>query len=103
VDGPPSWASDEPEAPPATFAAPAVAAPPSQPAPDPQAASAAREAIRQTRSGDEAADSTGADALAAADADASPDDLDADSEHLGTDDLLARELGAEVIEEIRHP
>ncbi len=40
--------------------------------------------------------------MAAADADASPDDLDADSDALGTDDLLARELGAQVIEEIKH-
>ena len=41
-------------------------------------------------------------ALAAADAAASPDDADADTEALGSAELLARELGAQVIEEIRH-
>jgi DNA polymerase-3 subunit gamma/tau len=40
--------------------------------------------------------------LQAADADAHPDDDD-DSENLGGADLLARELGARTIEEIRHP
>jgi DNA polymerase-3 subunit gamma/tau len=40
--------------------------------------------------------------LAAADADASRDDLDADPDNLGGEDLLARELGASVIEEIKH-
>ena len=41
--------------------------------------------------------------LAAADADADPDDLSMDEESLGSEDLLARELGATMIEEIPHP
>jgi DNA polymerase-3 subunit gamma/tau len=69
---------------------------------DPVAVSAARGAIRSTRTGDEPPDRSAAEAAAAADAGASPDDLDADSDLLGTDDLLARELGAQVIEEIPH-
>ncbi len=40
--------------------------------------------------------------LKAADADARRDDADAESEALGGADLLARELGARMIEEIRH-
>jgi len=35
-------------------------------------------------------------------ADARRDDLDADPDNLGGEDLLARELGASVIEEIKH-
>ncbi len=69
---------------------------------DPAVVSAARGAIRQTRGTDEAPDAERFEALAAADAGASPDDLDADSDQLGTDDLLARELGAQMIEEIPH-
>ena len=42
------------------------------------------------------------DDLAAADAEASRDDLDADPDNLGGEDLLARELGASMIEEIKH-
>ena len=37
-----------------------------------------------------------------ADADARRDDLDADPDNLGGEDLLARELGASMIEEIKH-
>ncbi len=40
--------------------------------------------------------------LRAADADARPDDQDAEHDALGGADLLARELGAKMIEEIRH-
>ena len=40
--------------------------------------------------------------LAAADAEARRDDLDADLDDLGGEDLLARELGASTIEEINH-
>ena len=109
----PSWAAPDetqpppPEAPPAWLsddAAPPGEAPSAaeRPAPEAGGSSAARDAIRATRTTDEAPDSSRAAALAAADADASPDDLDADSDQLGTDDLLARELGAQMIEEIPH-
>jgi DNA polymerase-3 subunit gamma/tau len=84
-DEPPPWATDEPDPGPRS-------APPQ---------TAAREAIRQTRPAGDPAHSAGP-SLAQADADASPDDLDADSDQLGTDDLLARELGAQMIEEIPH-
>ena len=40
--------------------------------------------------------------LADADANAHPDDVDADSDEAGGADLLQRELGAEMIEEIPH-
>ncbi|MCW2815691.1 MAG: polymerase subunit gamma and tau, partial [Nocardioides sp.] len=72
---------------------------PAPPQVDPQAA--AREAIRQTRPAGGPPE-PGGPSLAQADADASPDDLDADHEDLGTDDLLARHLGAQMIEEIPH-
>jgi DNA polymerase III subunit gamma/tau len=67
---------------------------------DPESIAAAREAIQQTRSGDEARPE-GPD-WAAADADAHPDDLDADQQGMTTAELLQRELGAQMIEEIRH-
>jgi DNA polymerase-3 subunit gamma/tau len=83
---PPAWAADEE---------------PSEPTPDPRAAkTAAREAIQQTRA--KGAESPRPDNLAAADAEASRDDLDADPDNLGGEDLLARELGASMIEEIKH-
>ncbi|MFB9311434.1 DNA polymerase III subunit gamma and tau [Nocardioides plantarum] len=84
-DEPPPWATDEPEVEPRSGAGQA----------------AAREAIRQTRPAGGPVEPTGP-SLAQADADAHPDDLDADSDQLGTDDLLARELGARMIEEIPH-
>ncbi|WP_300406552.1 DNA polymerase III subunit gamma and tau [Nocardioides sp.] len=93
-EAPPAWLSDDAPPPGET------PGPPERPAPDPGGSSAARDAIRATRTTDEAPDSSRAEAMAAADADASPDDLDADSDQLGTDDLLARELGAQMIEEI---
>ena len=65
-----------------------------EPSPDPDASapSAAREAIQETRpAGAEAPRPT---TWPAADAEASRDDLDADAETLGGEDLLARELGA---------
>ena len=65
------------------------------------AAAAAREAIQQTRPVGAAAPRS--DELAAADAVASRDDLDADPDSVGGEDLLARELGASMIEEIKHP
>ncbi len=97
-EAPPAWADSEPSSAPS----PAAAKAPSESPSDPQAISAARGAIRQTRGIDEQVEDRRAVELAAADADASPDDLDADSEALGTDEMLARELGAKVIEEIRH-
>ncbi len=87
---------------PAAEAAPAWATP--EPAPrtsDPESIAAARGAIQQTRPGDQAPSDRGPD-WAAADADAHPDDLDADHQGLSTAELLKRELGAEMIEEIRH-
>ena len=85
-DAPPTWAADEG---------------PSDPAPDPSAAkAAAREAIQQTRA--KGADVPRHDDLAVADAEVSRDDLDEDPDDLGGEDLLARELGASKIEEIKH-
>jgi DNA polymerase-3 subunit gamma/tau len=60
----------------------------------------AREAIQQTRPSGAALD-RGED-RAAADADAHPDDLDAETNGLAGAELLQRELGARVIEEIPH-
>jgi DNA polymerase-3 subunit gamma/tau len=82
-EGPPAWVSDDEE-------------PGARPAP--VSVEAAREAIKGTRPA--GAGSDPAPDLAAADADAHPDDLDADSDELGGADLLARELGAKMIEEI---
>ncbi len=82
-DEPPDWATD---------------AAPEDPTAGP-ARVAAREAIQQTRA---AGASPQADDLAAADADAHPDDLDADGDDVAGHELLARELGAQVIEEIPH-
>ncbi|ABL79861.1 DNA polymerase III subunit gamma and tau [Nocardioides sp. JS614] len=92
---------------PAADPAPAPeAGPPAEEAPqprrtsDPESIAAAREAIQQTRAGDEPRPE-GPD-WAAADADAHPDDLDADQQGMSTAELLQRELGAQMIEEIRH-
>ncbi len=98
-DEPPSWATDEPDHEPG-YEPTSRPAPVPVPAPvpaSPDASAVAREALRQARP---EAESPGP--AFDPDADASPDDLDADSELLGTDDLLARELGAQVIEEIPH-
>jgi DNA polymerase III subunit gamma/tau len=65
---------------------------------------AARGAIQHTRHGDDrraAEDSRAAD-LAAADAAARPDDQRIEEEQFGGAELLQRELGAQMIEEIRH-
>jgi DNA polymerase-3 subunit gamma/tau len=106
---PPSWASDD-EAPASTGdagqpAAATDAAPPapsttSNPTPGPEAIAAARGAIQQTRQA--GADRPRSDDLALADADAHPDDLDADTQGLDSAELLRRELGARVIDEIPH-
>ena len=66
---------------------------------DPAAVAAAREAIQQTRVPGKA---PAGDPRAAADADAHPDDDDVDSSGLAGAELLQRDLGAEVIEEIKH-
>ncbi|MFA6298153.1 MAG: DNA polymerase III subunit gamma and tau [Nocardioides sp.] len=92
-DGPPAWVSDD-----ADPAGPATPVSPARDLPGPVSVEAAREAIKSTRPAGAATD-RGPD-LAAADADAHPDDLDADSDELGGADLLARELGAKIIEEI---
>jgi DNA polymerase-3 subunit gamma/tau len=68
---------------------------------DGRAIDAARGAIQPTRTGGRAVD-TAAEDLRAADAHAHPDDLDADADNLGGAALLERELGAQIIEEIRH-
>jgi DNA polymerase-3 subunit gamma/tau len=70
--------------------------------PSPDASAAARDAIQQTRTADEQKAEAGPD-WAAADADAHPDDLDAEHQGMSTAELLQRELGAQVIEEIRNP
>ena len=66
---------------------------------DPQSIAAARGAIAQTRR--PVRPPPGTD-RAEADADAHPDDPDADNSGLGSAELLERELGAQMIEEIRH-
>jgi DNA polymerase-3 subunit gamma/tau len=85
-DTPPDWASEAP-------ASPETKEPSS-------AATAARDAISRTRA--QGTDAPRADDLTAADAEASRDDRDADPDGLGGEDLLARELGASMIEEIKH-
>ncbi|GAA1799473.1 hypothetical protein GCM10009795_051210 [Nocardioides hankookensis] len=99
-----------PEAPavsaaPATTEAPAPweADPADTPAPEATgaASAAAREAIQQTRSADQPPEQRGPD-WATADADAHPDDLDAEHQGVSAAELLQRELGAQMIEEIPH-
>lgn len=75
-----------------------------EPAPEqprPEAMQAAREAIQQTRDADAPVGERGPD-WAAADAEAHPEDVDADDQGLSTAELLQRELGAQMIEEIKH-
>jgi DNA polymerase-3 subunit gamma/tau len=98
---PPDWASDDPApATPADEAAPP--APGSKPpSAGPESIAAARGAIQQTRQG--GAEVSRSDDLAAADADAHPDDLDAENQGIDSAELLRRELGAQVIDEVRHP
>ncbi len=81
-------------APEATTSAPQQQA--SRPA-DPGAVAAARGAISRTRTSEPAEDPR-----AQADADAHPDDPDADAGGVDTTELLQRELGAQVIEETRN-
>lgn len=75
--------------------------PAATPEPDPGAIAAAREAIQQTRPADQGRE-PGPNEWADADAEAHPDDVDADHQGLSTAELLQRELGAQMIEEIRH-
>ncbi len=101
--GPPAWASDDADSESSAPATPAAApAPPtSGPSAGPEAIAAARGAIQQTRqAGANERDASGD--LAAADADAHPDDPDAENQGLDNAELLRRELGAQVIDEIRH-
>lgn len=91
-DAPPDWAAPE---------APEPAPPPPDRATGPDPIALAREAVQQTRpAGEEPTRDDGG--MAEADADAHPDDVDADSDELGGAELLARELGARVVEEIPH-
>ncbi len=86
-DAPPDWASDEGPAPQAR-----------ERQARPESIAAARAQITPTRNGDEPPTQTGPDP----DADAHRDDPAADDNGLDTTELLARELGATVIEEIPH-
>ena len=80
---------------------PGEPAPAAPAAPTAASSAAAREAIQQTRPVGRSTPRS--EDMAAADAVVSRDDLDADPEGLGGEDLLARELGASMIEEIKHP
>lgn len=84
-----------PEAPEAS--APPTAEPQRRPV-DPAAVASARGAIQETRAQGE---QRSAREPSVSDADASPDDPDADDD-LGGAELLQRELGAHIIEEIKH-
>jgi len=116
-DAPPAWAADEPDGAPEPpeaapgdggpagaerAPAPEQAAPPTREKAGPEAIAAAKAAIQQTRQAGGAETGSRSDSLAAADADAHPDDIDADNQGLAGTELLERELGARVIEEIRN-
>ncbi|GAA4724890.1 hypothetical protein GCM10023350_04190 [Nocardioides endophyticus] len=94
-------ATPEPAAPTAPAPAASDTAAPWDPEPESTASAAAREAIQQTRSADQGPTQTGPD-WASADADARPDDLDAEHQGVSAAELLQRELGASMIEEIPH-
>ncbi|HEX4977321.1 MAG TPA: DNA polymerase III subunit gamma/tau, partial [Nocardioides sp.] len=83
---------------PATGAGPAAPADPPRRPVDPSAVASAREAIQDTRP---AGAGRSAATMSVSDDDVSPDDADADDDLAGTE-LLERELGARVIEEIKH-
>jgi len=74
------------------------APPPARQPVDPTAIANARGAIQTTR----AAGTISTKGSSASDADAHPDDPDAEDDELGGAQLLERELGARVIEEIKH-
>ncbi|ANH37960.1 DNA polymerase III subunit tau [Nocardioides dokdonensis FR1436] len=105
VERPPAWADeappdDDPGEPGAPSAAAGEGALPPRPQAGPGSIAAARGAIQQTRVG--GPDTSRSDGLREADADAHPDDLDVEDDPLAGAALLERELGARVIEEIRH-
>ena len=77
--------------------APAEPAPPAAPAAAPEAIASARNNIAPTRSGEQPARPPDD-----RDAEASPDDPDADDSGIDGAELLQRELGATVIDEIPH-
>ena len=107
---PPSWAVDAApdQAPSSSLSAavpeaeaePSAERPTARPGAGPEAIAAAKAAIQQTRPA--GGDTGRSDSLAAADADAHPDDVDAENQGLAGAELLERELGAKMIEEIRH-
>jgi DNA polymerase-3 subunit gamma/tau len=98
---PPDWASEDGAASAAPEAAPQAPGPAAKPpSAGPESIAAARGAIQQTRPG--GAEVSRSDDLTAADADAHPDDLDADNQGIDSTELLRRELGAQVIDEVRH-
>jgi DNA polymerase-3 subunit gamma/tau len=95
---PPAGLGDEPEPGPAAAPAPAQV----RVAPAGRASiDAARGAILQTRAAGAPVVEEGPD-LSAADADAHPDDEVVEHDSVADAELLARELGARVIEEINH-
>ena len=106
--GPPAWASDDADTDDSAGSGSASTrtntpgVPPAEPAAKagPESVAAARGAIKQTR--EAGVDRSVSSDLAAADADAHPDDLDAETQGLDGAELLRRELGAQVIDEIRH-
>lgn len=100
-DAPPDWAA--PGAPdPAPPAPDPVPETRQRERPGPEAIAAAREAVQQTRPAGRGEQSAPPEDAYDADADVHPDDVDADSDQLGASELLARELGARIVEEIRH-
>jgi DNA polymerase-3 subunit gamma/tau len=98
VTAAPAWVTDDAAAPPAPEAPPQ--APAGATGGVAAARDAAREALEQSRSGDPADER--ADPRALADAEADPDDPDADTNGLDSTTLLQQALGAQVIEEIKH-
>ncbi len=96
---PPPWAdADEPPPPPDPASQQASGAAPGHPRARPESIAAARSGIAPTRTGDEPPPAPGPDL----DADAHRDDPAADDHGLDSTQLLERELGATVIEEIPH-
>jgi DNA polymerase-3 subunit gamma/tau len=85
---PPGWAASGGDAPPRD----------ERPAPAPETIARARSGIQPTRQGPAGPAAPGEDP----DADAHRDDADADDNGIDSAELLARELGATVIEEINH-
>ena len=97
-DEPPGWARDEAPAD-APTADPVTSAAVPERVTDPAAAAAARGAIQQTRP---TGSGSGTGGTGSVEEDGHPDDPDADTSGLDTAELLRRELGAEVIDEIPH-